>query len=140
MDKGPIKRTYGIWRRQRVHTGKDTALFIMRHPAKIFPDQMKIWPEYFVLMSLCSVCSHKVTEDAGMGRGFKKKKKKKRRRTENVIAAARKDKQTGRGGRTAPVRLVCQKLTPQSSFTAHSTTAAVSLCHMGQEGLQFMSY
>lgn len=56
---------------------------------------MKIWPKCFVLMSLCSVCSHKVTEDAGMGRGFKKKKEKKRRRTENVIAAAHKDK-TGR--------------------------------------------
>lgn len=95
MDKGLIKRTYGIWRRQRLQTGKDTASFIMRDPAKIFPDQMKIWPKCFVLMSLCSVCSHKVTEDAGMGRGFKKKKGKKRRRTENVIAAAHKDK-TGR--------------------------------------------
>lgn len=140
MDKGLIKRTYGIWRRQRPHTGKDTAVFIMRDPAKIFPDQMKIWPKYFVLMLLCSDCSHKVTEDAGMGRGFKRNREKKKGAGQKMwLQQCIRTKQAGRG-QTAPwdwrvrnshLRVHSQPAAPQL-LLVHVTwdRRGFSLCHI----------
>lgn len=140
MDKGLIKRTYGIWRRQRPYTGKDTALFNLQDPAKILPDQIKIWPKYFVLMLLYSDCSHKVTEDTEMGRGFKKKEKKKaQHRKCDCSSALGQNRQVEEDGRllwdwrvrNSHLRVHSQPAAPQL-LLVHVTwdRKGFSLCHI----------